>query len=884
MIKQLTFILSLFVAGFVSAQTITWNGLGATNNFSEGGNWVGGVAPSSTNAVLFNGTGTKNCTIDASITVTGFTVASGYSGIISGSTFPMVVNGSFSQAAGTFDATSDSLTVFGGSLLRTGGVFNAGTGNVILQVSTTFTSAVSGVTLNLLKIAPTGTILVTNRYVNFSSVTTSTLALRTVRGTFSYQGGINILSQLAMSGSENVSPVSNTGTFTCGGAGNFSITTSVTSAGRDRLPNLVFNTVGNIITNGAGSGNQVSVMGSWQWQAGTFVPGNVTISFFNQAFISGTNNIFRGISVQAGANLTFPAGETRIGGNVQIVGTGSVTTHNNTVWGFNGTGGQDITNSNSQTVTLNAIRVYTASGFRTITFATGAAGSRFAIRDSIKLDGNARVAANGKLILLSTSSLKARLARLGAGADVTGTFTVQTTVLGATTGWANMGTPGVAGQTVKSWDTYSASSGANGLPMTCSGCDWDENSISGGPFTSIQSWTESTDTYNNLTGTSAITPGVGYWVYVGNGQFTTTALTLVNSGTLTQGNVSVSCTNGSTGYNLVSNPYASAINWSTVVAASSNIANAIYIWNADLNTTTSFVAGVSSHVAGANNVIPAGQGFHVQATGGGASVNFTEASKIHNNTSANPLLRGSSNSEDIGDVFRLKLASSSSSDYMAFRIHNQASEAFDTQWDALKRLQSPGYLGYPGPYTKYTTLSSKDKFGVDYSVHSIAPPTSSLSIPVMARVETSGTYSIEAIDAENAGACLFIRDKVTGLTHNLAQSAYVFTISDTTQAPRFELLLCPRYAQNPTAVTEFTKNNSVQVGHENGNLLVKTNFASTTAGTISVFNLLGQQVIAPIRFNEQSQLHAIAIEGSNDVLVVRITSEEGTITRKVMMK
>jgi len=82
--------------------TNTWNGGGSTNNWSENANWSSGLAPISTDAVSFDATSTKNCTIDVSTTIASLTLATGYgAGILTGAATGITVNinGDFTLAA-----------------------------------------------------------------------------------------------------------------------------------------------------------------------------------------------------------------------------------------------------------------------------------------------------------------------------------------------------------------------------------------------------------------------------------------------------------------------------------------------------------------------------------------------------------------------------------------------------------------------------------------------------------------------------------------------------------------------------------------------------------------------------------------------------------------
>jgi len=74
--------------------TITWIA-GSAGNWSSGINWSGGVAPGASDDVVFNGTGTGNCTLDVNASVASFNAQSGYTGAIDFGTSNFTVSGNF---------------------------------------------------------------------------------------------------------------------------------------------------------------------------------------------------------------------------------------------------------------------------------------------------------------------------------------------------------------------------------------------------------------------------------------------------------------------------------------------------------------------------------------------------------------------------------------------------------------------------------------------------------------------------------------------------------------------------------------------------------------------------------------------------------------------
>jgi hypothetical protein len=128
------------------AAAITWDGGGSDgtcggqagdgNKWSCALNWSGDTLPTSADAVTFNGTSTKDATVDASFTgvITSLSINSGYTGTI---TLARSLNTtstgvtSFTQAAGTFTATSQTLDI-DGTFALSAGTFTASSTSTLI--------------------------------------------------------------------------------------------------------------------------------------------------------------------------------------------------------------------------------------------------------------------------------------------------------------------------------------------------------------------------------------------------------------------------------------------------------------------------------------------------------------------------------------------------------------------------------------------------------------------------------------------------------------------------------------------------------------------------------------------------------------------------------
>ena len=105
-----------------------WTNGSTDGKWSTDANWSSGTKPASTDDVIFDGTSTADCSIDATAVANSVTLSTGYSGTVTANA-NLTVNGDWSQEAGTFVGGSTTLTI-NGSWSRVGGTFTAGTSTV----------------------------------------------------------------------------------------------------------------------------------------------------------------------------------------------------------------------------------------------------------------------------------------------------------------------------------------------------------------------------------------------------------------------------------------------------------------------------------------------------------------------------------------------------------------------------------------------------------------------------------------------------------------------------------------------------------------------------------------------------------------------------------
>lgn len=507
-------------------------------------------------------------------------------------------------------------------------------------------------------------------------------------------------------------------------------------------------------------------------------------------------------------------------------------------------------------------------------------GNQLEIINSITT-ASTSIASGGNLTLKADASRSAMVTAMSTGGAITGNVTVETiAATSGTTGWTNL-SPTVNGMTVASWDGQ--------FPMSCSGCINDEYSA-GGYFVSIQGWNEGLSggaEYVELTGSSPLALGKGFWVYLGTGQSSSSSVLITTTGSLGQGVFTTPVTvSAQSGDNLVANPYASPISWTAVASdpSNSNLDGSAIVYSPVGGQITLNGAGASTpggFISG--GVIPRGQGFYVHATGAG-NVTFRETHKSTANTSANPILKAAAT--QAANEFRLSIAGPYAGyDEALFIFDNNATENFDRMLDAYKMFSTPGYVGYPGVYSQYTSISSR-MGSKDYAINAIPSNGSNdLVIPILAKAMVAGTYTIAPIDIQNipSGSCVILKDKLLGVSHNLRTGAYVCTLSDTTQTPRFELTVCR--ADMSTGIRNATSvNDQIFINQDQAGAYVKTSFEGNTKATISAYNTMGQKLMTDKEVEGKENTTYLDLGNvHSQVVIIKVTTATQSSVRKIYM-
>jgi hypothetical protein len=228
------------------------------------------------------------------------------------------------------------------------------------------------------------------------------------------------------------------------------------------------------------------------------------------------------------------------------------------------------------------------------------------------------------------------------------------------------------------------------------------------------------------------------------------------------------------GWNLIGNPYPSAIDWDAAGWTKTNVNDAIYIWDQTQQNYVTYISGVGTN--GGSRYIPPMQGFFVKVTNPGSGyVGMTNEVRIANTESK---LKSAGSDKD---GLTIRLDGYSYSDETLIRFVDGAGTNFDKAYDALKKFSDNEVV--PQIYTttgkgEHLAINSYP-LTIDYSI-----------IPIELNVIGAGDYTLQFDGVWNldVSKTIYIEDKqLDTLINLLSVNRYSFTTDDIEMGGRFAL-------------------------------------------------------------------------------------------------
>ncbi len=327
------------------------------------------------------------------------------------------------------------------------------------------------------------------------------------------------------------------------------------------------------------------------------------------------------------------------------------------------------------------------------------------------------------------------------------------------------------------------------------------------------------------------------------------------SGSLTNGDYSLAVSGhvGTYTFNLVPNPYPSAVNWGAADGwtKSSGVGGSCYVWSA---TSGNYI----TLAAGATNYIPVGQAFIVLVNDEASpTITVKNAARTHSTQAFYKSAKGISNQLSI------KADANGYADVTSVAFSADATDDFDLQTDGIK---INGLDNAPQIYT----LSANRK----YSFNNLPVIQDELNVDMNFETKFNGQVSltISGIESFDPSINIYLKDQLSNQTINLRnQQVYTFVHNTENAANRFKLIF-----GSPNGIDD----NESPAGNmwiTGCTLFINTHNLVGEKAMVEVFNVIGQSLMAKnLVLNGLSSLDL----NTQGVVIVRLTSGRKVLTAK----
>lgn len=378
----------------------------------------------------------------------------------------------------------------------------------------------------------------------------------------------------------------------------------------------------------------------------------------------------------------------------------------------------------------------------------------------------------------------------------------------------------------------------------------------------LYNFTESGDVSGlwNPLGNPTTTPldvNKGYLIYYPN-----TSHLYTFAGPLRAGTVSpaITFTNAAHGFNLVPNPYPSAIDWT--LTTRNNLADAIWIWNSAYQNYGAYGTITGGGTSSTTQFIAVGQSFFVRAIATSPVFTMEDADRVHN---AQAFLKKAQTTEN---QLHLIVDGNHSRDEIVV--------AFNDNWSAATENADVSKMyGSEGSPQLNTVASDGSKLCIDARKFTDGDAIVPLNFLLAAATEV--TFTASGLESFNAGTPIFLEDMMLNTTTDLRSNpVYRFNHSAGDTENRFRLLF-----NITTGILERPGITKGSVFVNGGILHIDIAGMQRAKANIALYDATGRQLSSHMQvILGQVQLAAPSAPG---VYIVRVTGGNKTFTGKVIV-
>jgi len=345
-----------------------------------------------------------------------------------------------------------------------------------------------------------------------------------------------------------------------------------------------------------------------------------------------------------------------------------------------------------------------------------------------------------------------------------------------------------------------------------------------------------------------------------------TAATKSFSGTINTGAVvkSLTYTTGSPGqgWNLLGNPYTSAIDWDDLTKTAS-VDGSVYAIESSDGSYASY-NGSTGDIT--NGILAAHQGFFVKATAASQTVTMETVDQKH---SSNNIFKSGQTTEG---TFIVSVGYNDYINNTYIQIRDDATTIFDNAIDAYKLF---GFSQQPQLFT--------NDGNTVYSINCLPPNMDSYLLPLDTKIQETGEYQLTFTDIENLSNLynIELEDLLTSTTVDVtSELVYTFAFTEGDTESRFIL-----HFKSTTGLDEnqTSPQNTVSIYSNNNNIVVNALKGNTLSGELFVSNIVGQVVYQQELNNANQQV--VNTNLNTGIYIVSLKLDSGyVISKKVIIK
>lgn len=315
--------------------------------------------------------------------------------------------------------------------------------------------------------------------------------------------------------------------------------------------------------------------------------------------------------------------------------------------------------------------------------------------------------------------------------------------------------------------------------------------------------------------------------------------------------ISSTLSNANGGWNLLGNPFQSAIDWDNVVKGS-GIGAAVSVWNgANYITWNGTVGGLNG------GIIPAENGFFASTTTDGATLTVPLEARVHS-----PI---AFYKQSVANVLALEANGNDASDQMFIHFNNDATAGYDNQFDARK-LWGADYA--PQLYSMITN---------DLLAINELPMAGNETIDLGFSCNTNGEYSLtaSAMESFEVTTSILLEDMKINTTQDLrANPVYNFSYVTGENANRFKLQF-----KSTTGINDLTTSGISVYSYDNNVIINNT---TSRVGEIWVYDMTGRVLIHSTMSSNMTT--RIPVHVAIGTYMVKVVTAKESVNHKVFIR